>query len=104
MKWECKDLLVRRVQLEQLVCKVLRGRKVQPVQPVQLEQQELQELQVLQELQELQGHKVQQDPLELQERLVLKVPQVLQLLGTTDRFMTQPHKWQPRSTQREQCN
>jgi hypothetical protein len=83
------------VQLEQLVRKVLRGRKVQPVQ---LEQQELQELQ------ELQGHKVQQDPLELQERLVLKVPQVLQLLGTTDRFMTQPHKWQPRSTQREQCN
>jgi hypothetical protein len=27
-----------------------------------------------------------------QERLVLKVQQVLQLLGTTDRFMTQPHK------------
>jgi hypothetical protein len=89
VKRECKDQLVRKVQLEQLDFKVHRGRKVQPEQLVELVQQELQ------------GRKVQQDPLELperlvqreqRERLVLKVPLVLQLLGTTDRFMTQPHK------------
>ena len=86
VKRECKDQLVRKVQLEQLDFKVHRGRKVQPEQLVVLVHQELQ------------GRKVQQDPLELperlvlRERLVLKVPLVLQLLGTTDRFMTQPHK------------